>query len=395
MKSYEITAQDGTSLIIKAQNKFIAQKMAHQKGIKIAHISEFSTHTRAFSGRKKLTSANLALLFKEISLLLEAGISLQQALNELCNNSEHKNTTLFLKRLANALQSGQSVSSAFENSGFAFDKSELALIKMGENTGDLSFVFARLALLREKHLANTKKLKKALSYPVFVFCTLIFAFCALMFFVVPQFQGIFDEFNIALPFITRLLLESYTFLATFYPLILGTMALFILLCLLGHKSFATTADKFIIKMPLFGKLIFYHQSVHFFLVFSILLKSGISVSKALNLAKSTFSNAFLVKECEKISEFLAQGLCLDDAFKKVGVFENLVVGMLSVAMKSAKLDTMSEKIALYYEAKNDDLIDTLLRILEPLMTLFVAILVLFLALGIFLPMWELNQSIKW
>lgn len=394
MKSYEITAQSGTSLIIKAQNKFIAQKIAHQKGIDIAHISEIQTHSFVARG-KRLTSANLALLFKELSLLLDAGISLQQSLSELCQNSEHKTTALFLKRLLNALQSGQSLSSAFENSGFIFEKSELALIKMGENTGDLSFVFARLALLREKHLANTKKLKKALSYPIFVFCTLIFAFCALMFFVVPQFQGIFDEFGITMPFITRLMLESYKFLATFYPLILGFIALFILLCLIGYKSFAYTADKFIVKMPLFGRLIFYHQSVHFFLVFSMLIKSGISVSKALNLAKSTFSNAYLARQCEKIGEFLAQGLCLDDAFKKVGVFENLVVGMLSVAMKSAKLGTMSEKIAQYYEAKNDDLIDTLLRILEPLMTLFVATLVLFLALGIFLPMWELNQSVEW
>ena len=87
-------------------------------------------------------------------------------------------------------------------------------------------------------------------------------------------------------------------------------------------------------------------------------------------------------------------MSLDEAFKKVGVFENLVIGMLSVAMKSAKLDMMSEKIAEYYETKGDDLTEALLRILEPLMTLFVAILVLFLALAIFLPMWELNQSIK-
>lgn len=393
MKNYEITAHDSSTLIIKAKNKFIAQKLAHQKGVRIAHISELET--QAFKGRKKLTSANSALLFKELSLLLGAGISLQQALSELCENSEHKNTALFLKRLANALKSGQNLSQAFENSGFAFDKSELALIKMGENTGDLAFVFTRLSALREKRVANAKKLKKALSYPAFVFCTLIFAFCALMFFVVPQFQSIFDEFELNLPLITRTMLAIYGFLASFYPLILALLALCALLCLVFYKNFKLFADKFIIKMPIFGRFVFYHQSIHFFLVFSMLLKSDISVSKALNLAKSTFSNAFLAKQCDKISEFLEQGLSLDEAFKKVGIFENLVVGMLSVAMKSAKLDMMSEKITQYYEAKSDDAIDTLLRVLEPLMTLFVAILVLFLALGIFLPMWELNQSIKW
>ena len=393
MKSYEITTQDGAKLIIKAQNKFIAQKIAHQKGINAAQIVELEK--RAFARRKKLTNANLVLIFKELSLLVDAGISLQQALDELCQNDENKNNKIFFQRLISSLKSGQSLSQAFENSGFAFDKSELALIKMGENTGDLAFVFARLSALREKRLQNVKKLQKALSYPIFVFCTLIFAFCALMFFVVPQFQSIFDEFELNLPFITRAMLAIYDFLATFYPLILALLAITALLCLVFYKNFKLFADKFIIKMPVFGRLMFYHQSIHFFLVFSMLSKSGISVSKALHLAKSSFSNAFLAAQCEKVAEFLAQGLSLDEAFKKVGVFENLVVGMLSVAMKSAKLDIMSEKIAQYYEVKSDDMTDTLLRILEPLMTLFVAILVLFLALGIFLPMWELHQSIKW
>lgn len=391
MKKYEISTPTST-FIIEAPNKFIAAKLAKAKGARIVSIQELNLPSTAW--RKRLKSSNLTLIFKELSLLVNAGISLQQAVSELYQNDTNKNNKLFFQRLVNSLKSGQNLSQAFENSGFAFDKSELALIKMGENTGDLAFVFARLGALREKRLNNAKKLKKALSYPTFVFATLVFAFFALMFFVVPQFQSVFDEFELNLPLITRLMLGIYAFLAKFYPLIIALIAFCAVFYLVWRAKFRLLADKFIIKTPVFGRLIFYHQSEHFFLVFSLLLKSGISVSKALNLAKSTFSNAFLAKQCEQIAEFLAQGLSLDEAFKKVGVFENLVIGMLSVAMKSAKLDMMSEKIAEYYETKGDDLTEALLRILEPLITLFVAILVLFLALAIFLPMWELNQSIK-
>ena len=391
MKKYEISTPTST-FIIEAPNKFIAAKLAKAKGVRITSIQELNLPSTAW--RKRLKSSNLTLIFKELSLLVNAGISLQQAVSELYQNDTNKNNKLFFQRLVNSLKSGQNLSQAFENSGFAFDKSELALIKMGENTGDLAFVFARLGALREKRLNNAKKLKKALSYPTFVFATLVFAFFALMFFVVPQFQIVFDEFELNLPLITRLMLGIYAFLAKFYPLIIVLIAFFAVFYLVWRAKFRLLADKFIIKTPVFGRLIFYHQSGHFFLVFSLLLKSGISVSKALHLAKSSFSNAFLAKQCEQIAEFLAQGLSLDEAFKKVGVFENLVIGMLSVAMKSAKLDMMSEKIAEYYETKGDDLTEALLRILEPLMTLFVAILVLFLALAIFLPMWELNQSIK-
>lgn len=392
MKKYEIVGKNKTSLIINAPNKLIAQKIARQKGLKLAQINE--VEIQGFVLRKKLKSVNLTLLFKELSLLLEAGISLQLALNELYQNSENKDTQRFLNRLIVALQSGQNLSSAFENSGFAFDKSELALIKMGENTGDLSFVFSRLSNLREKKLINAKRLKKALSYPLFVFCTLIVAFCALMFFVVPQFQGIFDDFAIELPLITQIMLQIYEFLANSYEIMLILLGIFALFCFVLRKKFAFVVDKIIINLPLLGRLIFYHQSTQFFLVFSMLIKSGISVSKALMLAKSSFANAFLAKKCEKISEFCEQGLGLDEAFKKVKIFDSLTVGMLAVAMKSAKLDVMSEKISQFYEAKSEDLMESFLRILEPLLTFFVAVLVLFLALGIFLPMWELNQSIQ-
>lgn len=392
MKKYEIVGKNKTSLIINAPNKLIAQKIARQKGLKLAQINE--VEIQGFVLRKKLKSVNLTLLFKELSLLLEAGISLQLALNELYQNSENKDIQRFLNRLIVALQSGQNLSSAFENSGFAFDKSELALIKMGENTGDLSFVFSRLSNLREKKLINAKRLKKALSYPLFVFCTLIVAFCALMFFVVPQFQGIFDDFAIELPFITQIMLQIYKFLANSYEIMLILLGIFALFCFVLRKKFAFVVDKIIVKLPLLGRLIFYHQSTQFFLVFSMLIKSGISVSKALMLAKSSFANAFLAKKCEKISEFCEQGLGLDEAFKKVKIFDSLTVGMLAVAMKSANLDVMSEKISQFYEAKSEDLMESFLRILEPLLTFFVAVLVLFLALGIFLPMWELNQSIQ-
>lgn len=395
MKKYKISTQNGKTLIIKAKNKLIAQKLAHNKGVKITNIQEL--YTQGFSFTKKLKSTDLALFFKELALLLESGISLQQALNELYENSDEKQMKIFLNRLTQSLKSGLNLSTTFENSGFYFDKSELTLIKMGENTGDLGFVFSKLCHLREKSLDNAKRLKKALSYPIFVFLTLIIAFCALMFFVVPQFKSIFDEFDIALPLITRLMLNSYDFLHTFYPLILFITAFFLMILFLLYKSstaFVHLIHSLVLKLPVFSKLIFYHQNVRFFLVFSMLLKSGVSAIKALELAKSSFENNYLERKCQKIIEFCEQGLSLDEAFRKVNLFENIVLGMLCVAMKSAKLDFMSEKISHYYEGKAGDLMESFLRFLEPLMTLVVAILVLFLALGIFLPMWELNKSIN-
>ena len=394
MKKYEIFTPQ-KSFIIKAENKFNAAKLAKARGAKILNIQELEKGH--FVWKKRLKVLNLALFFKELSLLLGTGLSLQQALNELLQNNEEKAMKNFLQALIASLKSGQSLSQAFENSPFAFNESEIALIKMSENTGDLSFVFARLALLREQDLVNSKKLKKALSYPLFVFATLIIAFCALMLFVVPQFESIFTEFNIALPMLTVIMLDLSSFLSKFYPLILALLALiFISTTLLykGSQTFAYAVNAFVLRLPVLGRLIFYHQSASFFLIFSMLIKSGISLSKALNLSKNAFSNLYLQAKCLKIAEFLEQGLALNEAFKKAKLFESLVLGMLGVAMKSGRLDLMAEKIALFYEDKEEALREKMLGLLEPLMTLLVAILVLFLALGIFLPMWELNQSVK-
>ena len=394
MKKYEIFTPQ-KSFIIKAENKFNAAKLAKARGAKILNIQELEN--KHFVWKKRLKVLNLALFFKELSLLLGTGLSLQQALNELLQNNEEKSMKNFLQALIASLKSGQNLSQAFENSPFAFNESEIALIKMSENTGDLSFVFARLALLREQDLANSKKLKKALSYPLFVFATLIIAFCALMLFVVPQFESIFTEFNIALPMLTVIMLDLSSFLSRFYPLILALFALVFIVVALLYKSshaFAYAVNAFVLRLPILGRLIFYHQSASFFLIFSMLIKSGISLSKALNLSKNAFSNLYLQAKCLKIAEFLEQGLALNEAFKKAKLFESLVLGMLGVAMKSGRLDLMAEKIALFYEDKEEALREKMLGLLEPLMTLLVAILVLFLALGIFLPMWELNQSVK-
>ncbi|TKX30239.1 type II secretion system F family protein [Campylobacter sp. MIT 12-5580] len=379
------------SLIIKAQNKLKAQDELRAKGFNVLHIEEF----RYFD--LSLKPQILALLFKELSLLLGAGVSVSLAFKEL--KAHHKDTKikLFLTRILQALQSGQSLNIAFENSGFAFDRAELALIKMGENTGDLSSVFLRLCELREKSLNNTKRLKKALAYPLFVFVSLIVVFCALMLFVVPEFKLIFDDFELELPFITRFMLAIYNFLQDFFVPLLVLCCVFLIFFVYLYKKnhdFAYFNHALLLKIPFFSKLIFYNQNTHFFMIFALLLQSALPLQHSLKLARMSLSNLFLQEKFQKLDELCEQGLRLDEAFKRLALFEPIVLSMLAVAMKSSKLHEMSAKIAEYYELKQNHIMDTFLLLLEPLMTLFVAVLVLFLALGIFLPMWELNSGVS-
>lgn len=379
-------------IIIYAKSKFQAQKIAINKGLKVENIEEANN----IFFKKRLKDSILLIFYKELSILLDSNISLQNAIKEL-EKSAKSDLKIFLNNISKLLNSGQNLTSAFKNSSFYFNNTELTLLELAEHSGELAKIFAKLCELKEKKIENLKKLKKALSYPCFVFITLIFAFCAIILLILPQFKNLFNEFNIELPLITRMFLNFYDFLSEFYLVIIFAFVAFIFIFILLYKNrqdFAYIVDMIISKIPIVSSLIFYSQSSQFFFVLSVLSEANIVALKSVKLASANFQNKFIKQKIKEIQILMEQGLSLELAFDKVKIFDTLVISMLNTAMKSAKLGKICENISRYYEVKLDDRLSLILNLIEPLMTFVVAIGVLFLALGIFLPMWELNSINK-
>lgn len=379
-------------IIIYAKSKFQAQKIAINKGLKVENIEEANN----IFFKKRLKDSILLIFYKELSILLDSNISLQNAIKEL-EKSAKSDLKIFLNNISKLLNSGQNLTSAFKNSSFYFNNTELTLLELAEHSGELAKIFAKLCELKEKKIENLKKLKKALSYPCFVFITLIFAFCAIILLILPQFKNLFNEFNIELPLITRMFLNFYDFLSEFYLVIIFAFVAFIFIFILLYKNrqdFAYIVDMIISKIPIVSSLIFYSQSSQFFFVLSVLSEANIVALKSVKLASANFQNKFIKQKIKEIQILMEQGLSLELAFDKVKIFDTLVISMLNTAMKSAKLGKICENISRYYEVKLDDKLSLILNLIEPLMTFVVAIGVLFLALGIFLPMWELNSINK-
>ncbi|WP_300701612.1 type II secretion system F family protein [uncultured Campylobacter sp.] len=379
-------------IIIYAKSKFQAQKIAINKGLKVENIEEANN----IFFKKRLKDSILLIFYKELSILLDSNISLQNAIKEL-EKSAKSDLKIFLNNISKLLNSGQNLTSAFKNSSFYFNNTELTLLELAEHSGELAKIFAKLCELKEKKIENLKKLKKALSYPCFVFITLIFAFCAIILLILPQFKNLFNEFNIELPLITRMFLNFYDFLSEFYLVIIFAFVAFIFIFILLYKNrqdFAYIVDMIISKIPIVSSLIFYSQSSQFFFVLSVLSEANIVALKSVKLASANFQNKFIKQKIKEIQRLMEQGLSLELAFDKVKIFDALVISMLNTAMKSAKLGKICENISRYYELKLDDKLSIILNLIEPLMTFIVAIGVLFLALGIFLPMWELNSINK-
>lgn len=391
MKFYEVEFlknNQNYTKTIKAENLNIAQAKALSKNWKIIDIKEIQK-----SNFQRLKDENFILFFKELALLCEVGLSVQEAIKELYLMHSCK----IMKKILDNLILAQNLNQAFENANFGLNRAELALIKTAEKTGKISEVLSQISKLREKSLESQKQLKKAFRYPTLVFLSIIGAFLFLMLFVVPNFKDLFENLGTSLPFITHVMLEIYNFLDDYGIFCIFLFVIFIVMLILAYKnfhSFAFSCDFLFLKIPLISRLIIYNQNYYFFMVFSLLLKNGISISKAFDLAIIGLENKFLIFQYKKLFSFIDSGLELSQAFKKIDIFDSLVFSMLSVAMKSGRLEVLSEEIAKYYQQKSENLMDRFLVFLEPMMTLFVAFLVLFLALGIFLPMWELSSGVN-
>ncbi|EAL5885700.1 type II secretion system F family protein [Campylobacter jejuni] len=391
MKFYEVEFlknNQNYTKTIKAENLNIAQTKALSKNWKIIDIKEIQK-----SNFQRLKDENFILFFKELALLCEVGLSVQEAIKELYLMHSCK----IMKKILDNLILAQNLNQAFENANFGLNRAELALIKTAEKTGKISEVFSQISKLREKSLESQKQLKKAFRYPTLVFLSIIGAFLFLMLFVVPNFKDLFENLGASLPFITHVMLEIYNFLDSYGIFCIFLFVVFIVMLILAYKnfhSFAFSCDFLFLKIPLISRLIIYNQNYYFFMVFSLLLKNGISIFKAFDLAIIGLENKFLIFQYKKLFSFIDSGLELSQAFKKIDIFDSLVFSMLSVAMKSGRLEVLSEEIAKYYQQKSENLMDRFLVFLEPMMTLFVAFLVLFLALGIFLPMWELSSGVN-
>ncbi|RTJ73719.1 type II secretion system F family protein [Campylobacter jejuni] len=391
MKFYEVEfLKNNQNYIktIKAENLNTAQAKALSKNWKIIDIKEIQK-----SNFQRLKDENFILFFKELALLCEVGLSLQEAIRELYLMHSCK----IMKKILDNLILAQNLNQAFENANFGLNRAELALIKTAEKTGKISEVFSQISKLREKSLESQKQLKKAFRYPTLIFLSIIGAFLFLMLFVVPNFKDLFENLGASLPFITHVMLEIYNYLDGYGIFCIFLFVIFIVMLILAYKnfhSFAFSCDFLFLKIPLISRLIIYNQNYYFFMVFSLLLKNGISISKAFDLAIIGLENKFLIFQYKKLFSFIDSGLELSQVFKKIDIFDSLVFSMLSVAMKSGRLEVLSEEIAKYYQQKSENLMDRFLVFLEPMMTLFVALLVLFLALGIFLPMWELSSGVN-
>ena len=328
--------------------------------------------------------------------LAKAGIPLLTALRGLSSSVRSKQLSEHLSQIADDLQSGLSLTACLQKHANIFDPISIAMVHVGENTGKLDEAFLQISRYLELERDTKKRIKQATRYPKMVVFGIMIAMGVINVFVIPAFAKQFEKMNTDLPVATKILMASSNFTINYWWLII------IMLVSSGlaiHQYIHTDKglyqwDKYKLKIPLLGRIFERIALARFCRVFSSLYGSGIPILQSLSAVAQTVGNACIARAIRNMHEHIDRGEAFTQAAIHVNIFTPLVVQMIAVGEETGRVDEMLIQVAEFYEEEVDYDLKKLADSIEPILLLFMGAMVLVLALGIFLPMWELGSAMK-
>ncbi len=336
---------------------------------------------------------------RQIAVMVDAGIPVHDTLNDVARNSTNARLKEIYSQISSDINAGKSLSQGMEPFADEFGRLAVAMTKLGERTGNISAAYHKLADILEDIRDNTKKFKKAIRTPLITLTAMAIAFTVLIMVVVPRFRKIFEELHTDLPIPTKILLAFEYAFTNYGIFILGGIAggvFFFMYTYKHNEAFAFQVDKLLIhpKFYLINKVIYLSTMHKYTLIFGELVRSGIPVSDALGTAVGMVENRYIKEKLLTVNANIGRGMSLGEAFDQTGLFENMLLQMIRAGESGGQLDAMLDKVTEYYDMRFQEIIDNLASYIEPIMMFFIAGLVLLMALGIFLPMWDLGSAVK-
>ncbi len=362
--------------------------------LKIKESKESST--KLFGGSKEKVKVDDVVLFtRQLHTLLKAGVPLLSSLEALMDQGTNVAFRNVVQDIYLTIEGGRSFSEALSLHPTVFPKLYVSSIKAGELSGQLDEVLGRMAEVLE-HEKNTRdKLKSAMRYPIIVVIALVIAFVVLIVLVVPRFASMFTQLGAQLPLPTRMLIATSKFLQHD----LHFISLGVFFAYVGFKRFIKTPkgrlwwDEQILKIPVFGDLMMKNALSRFSKMFETLNRSGLPILQTLEIVAETVGNEKIGQEVRKISDGVQRGEGIARPMRRSKIFPTLVVRMVAIGEQSGSMEEMLSTISNHYDLEVDYAIKNMTSMIEPMLTVVLGAFILFLALSIFLPMWNVMSLI--
>lgn len=344
--------------------------------------------------QRELPLNELVMFVRQMYSLTKAGIPMLRAVQGLGENASHKVLQETLTDIGEQLERGRSLSAAMAEHPHCFPRVVIAVVHVGENTGRLEESFEQLARFLESEQETRKQIKSATRYPTFVLITLAIAIVALNIFVIPTFVSMFESFNVDLPLVTRILIGTSDVFVNYWPL----LAVAVAGCIAGLKYWLKqpqarrTWDRWKLRLPAVGSIIERSLLARFCRSFSVMLNAGVPLTQAISLTGDAMDNHYMSERVYEMRRGVERGEALVRVARNSELFTPLVLQMVAVGEETGSLDDLLDEAAEYYEREVDYDLKNVMAKIEPLLVAFVAVIVLILAMGIFLPMWGMMDA---
>lgn len=343
--------------------------------------------------KPKVLHVDLLLFSRQIHTLLKSGVPIMRALSGLQESATNPAMKEVIRDVRESLEAGRELSVSLARHPEVFNPFYISMVRVGEATGLLDEIFLRLFDHLEFERYMREQVKSALRYPMFVVIAMAVAIVVVNIFVIPAFAKVFEGFGAELPLMTKILLGFSNFMVAWWPFMLvGTIG-----TVLAFRAWVGTSagrmqwEAIALRFPIAGKIVRKAAMARFARSFALGMRSGVPVMQALTNSSQTVDNTYIAAKIEGMRDTVERGESVVRSAIASGFFSPVVLQMISVGEESGALDDMLEEVGQMYQREVEYELKTLGQQIEPILIVSLGILVLILALGIFLPMWDLGK----
>ncbi len=346
--------------------------------------------------RKKVATRDLILFTRQLEAMLDSGLPILSALETLHLQTAQPVLKASIDRVRSDVEQGASLTEAMSRHPQTFPSLYVNLIHAGEEGGLMTAMLDRIGSLLEYAEETEQRIKSATFYPILIVCELVLAFGVLVKFVLPRFASLFRNLNAELPLPTRILIGTSDFLDRFWFVCLAAIAAGAVGWVFWHRteSGRRKVDHFILTVPIFGPIFLKTNVSRFARVLAALVAGGIPIVQALEIARGAADNRVMEEEIDRMREGLIGGEGLAEPLRNSEIFPPLVARMLAVGEETGSIDKMLNRVARYYDQDVDYTIKNLSTAIEPVLLVVLGSAVLFTALAVFLPLWNLMNAFR-
>jgi type IV pilus assembly protein PilC len=344
----------------------------------------------------KVGLGEVAVFSRQFATMINAGLSLIRALHILGEQTESKMLAGIVTDVRLDVEKGASLSQALARHPKAFNRLFVAMVKAGEVGGVLDTTLMQLAGIIEKQVELKRKIKSAMTYPVAVLALVLLIVTAMLLFIVPTFESLYADLGGTLPLPTRLLLGISGLVSSYAPFIFVGEVVFVVAFKrwIASESGRARWDAFKLKVPIFGKLVHKTAITRFSRTFAVLLRSGVPILEALEITSETVNNTVVAAAVKDVQRAVKQGESVAGPLARHEVFPPMVVQMLAVGEETGNVDEMLEKVADFYDAEIEAIVDALTSLLEPLLIVVMGGAVGGMVVALYMPMFQIINLVQ-